>query len=185
MWELPPAPERACDIPRVLSPGRYRVPKSLAVLAFRKLFLMLHPISCWPCHDGGPLKSPVPSCSRFLLGIVTCRPEPKVFLRLFFAELVPTPLEQPGRRVHPTFQMLMKVFQQVNDGQRPGDITWPRCGLSSHIPAGGNTRNSELCKSSACGISVTVHRGRGHPIPTLSWAHPINPPQGCPHGGHG
>lgn len=50
---------------------------------------------------------------------------------------------------------------------------------------GGNTKNSELCKSSACGTSVTVHRGRGHPIPTLSWAHPINPPQGCPHGGHG
>lgn len=37
--------EVTCDVPRVLSPGRYRVPKALAVLAFQKLFLVLHPIS--------------------------------------------------------------------------------------------------------------------------------------------
>lgn len=79
------------------------------------------------------------------------------------------------------FQMLMKVFQQVNGGQRPGDVTWRRCGLSNRIPAGGNTKNSKLCKGSACGTSCAT-RAWGTPS-QHSWALPINPPQGCPRGG--
>lgn len=49
---------------------------------------------------------------------------------------------------------------------------------------GGNTTNFELCKSSACGTSVTVLKGMGHSIPTLPWALPVNTPQYPPHGGH-
>lgn len=45
VWEIPPSPRRACNIHSVLSPGRYRVPKSLAMFSFQKLFLMLPPIS--------------------------------------------------------------------------------------------------------------------------------------------
>lgn len=77
-----------------------------------------------------------------VLSVITCSHGPRVFLGPFFTELVPiTPLEQPGRRVHPTFQMLMKVFWKVNGGQRPGDqVTWCRCGLSNHIAEGGNAK---------------------------------------------
>jgi len=57
----------------------------------------------------------------FLLSVTSCSHGPRVFLSPFYTELVPAPLEQPGRRVHPAFQMLMKVFQKVNGGQRPGD----------------------------------------------------------------
>lgn len=45
VWELPPSPKRACGMPSVLSPGRYRVPKSPPVPASQKLFLMWHAIS--------------------------------------------------------------------------------------------------------------------------------------------
>lgn len=94
-------------------------PRPFPCLPLQMLFLMLYPTS-WAVAGGhpmigDPLQVPPFSAQRHHL-----RPWAKGFSRSFFL-LVPTPLEQPGRRVHPTFQMLMKVFQKVNGGQRPKD----------------------------------------------------------------
>lgn len=118
-------PNQACNVPAGLSPGRYRVPIPLPVLAPPNVLphVAPHLLGCcwWPSHDGGPLTPPVPTSPHFLLSVIICSGGPRGFFGLFFTELVPTPSEQPGRRVHPTFEMLMKVFQKVNGGQRPGD----------------------------------------------------------------
>lgn len=47
-------PNQARNIPGGFSPGGYRVPKPVPVLAPQKLFLMLHPIS-WAIPDGHPV----------------------------------------------------------------------------------------------------------------------------------